>query len=245
MGERNKVIGIILRGIHLPRFPGKPLAAIGGKSMIQRVYEQAQQCSSLDTVIVATDDERIYGHVLAFGGNAMMTASHHQSGTERCAEVMEHTDTEYDVVLNIQGDEPFIQPQQLDIVIGAFENASTDIATLALPLQPASEIANPNVVKVVFSNQGKALYFSRNVIPFPRHDGAQYFKHIGLYGYRSSILKTIVALPPGMLERTESLEQLRWLENGYTIQVCSTDFAAPGVDTPEDLIKAEEFLQKK
>ncbi len=230
-----KVLGIIPARFASTRFPGKPLAEIDGKSMIMRVYDQAKKVNALHTVVVATDDQRIFDHVTAAGGAVMMTAGTHQSGTDRCGEILQLLNDHFDVVVNIQGDEPFIQPVQIEKLIHAFADAETEIATLAKSIFHTTEIQNPHVVKVVFNMQHRALYFSRSVIPFPRNDSGRYFKHIGLYAYRSAILKKIVALPQTQLEKTESLEQLRWLENGYSITVVETDIDTTGIDTPEDL----------
>ena len=217
---------------------------IDGKSMIQRVYEQASKSSSLTRVIVATDDSRIYDHVKSFNGNVVMTSSEHLNGTSRCWEVVEQSDENYNVVVNIQGDEPFIDPVQINQVAELFENNEVEIATLVKKIDESTELFNPNVVKAVFDREKKALFFSRQPIPFLRgipkdewlrkHD---YFKHIGIYAYRSDILKKIVKLKPSELEKAESLEQLRWLENGFNINVQVTAIEAVSIDTPDDLLK--------
>lgn len=239
-------IGIIPARYASSRFPGKPLAIIKGKSMIQRVYEQASKAKSLSEVFVATDDKRIYEHVQSFGGKVLMTDTNHPSGTDRCNQVVNHLlslGKSYDVVINIQGDEPYINPIQIDQLSEAFMEAETEIATLIKPIRNADELNNPNVVKVVRQKNGKALYFSRFPIPFNRGNASEifetteYFKHLGIYAYRSEILTQICALPKSKLEEAESLEQLRWLENGYGIQTKITDFESFAVDSPEDLLK--------
>jgi 3-deoxy-manno-octulosonate cytidylyltransferase (CMP-KDO synthetase) len=227
------------------RFPGKPLALINGKTMIRRVYDQAAHAQSLSKVVVATDDRRIFDHVAAFGGEVMMTSSKHQSGTSRCAEIIERSGAaDPDVVINIQGDEPFIDPQQIDKLAALFSNTGIQIATLIKKIASAEELLNPNVVKVVTASDGKALYFSRAAIPFVRGytegeflDTAAFYKHIGIYAYRTEVLKHIIKLPAGALETAESLEQLRWLEHGLTIHTALTHLESFAVDTPEDLSK--------
>lgn len=229
------------------RFPGKPLAEIGGKPMIQHVVEKAAQVAQ--DVFVATDDERIYSCVTAFGGRAVMTSTTHRSGTDRCFEaysrIVEENHKAYDVIVNIQGDEPFIRPEQVEALTGCFEDPQVQIATLAKRFEHKADIFDPNKVKVVFSVRQTALYFSRSAIPFCRgveKDGwlltVPFYKHVGMYAYRPAVLQEITALPPGILEKAESLEQLRWLENGYTVAVCLTDHESIGIDTPEDLEKA-------
>ena len=246
-----KTIGIIPARYASTRFPGKPLVDIAGKSMIQRVYEQAKRVPDLSAVYVATDDARIFDHVEAFGGKAVMTLDSHQSGTDRCAEVLELLeDEEIGFVVNIQGDEPFISPEQIqqliDIIRGNLTGNTSQnppLATLAKQITSTKELFNDNVVKVVFDNQLSALYFSRNPIPFVRGKeredwltGHLFFKHIGLYAYRADVLLDIAKLQTGLLEKMESLEQLRWLENGFAIQCGITDKETIGIDTPEDLI---------
>lgn len=224
------------------RFPGKPLVEIQGKTMIQRVYEQASKVVAFNKVIVATDDQRIFDHVLSFGGEVEMTASYHASGTDRCAEVAAKLQ-DIDIVINIQGDEPFIQPVQIEAVINPFlKNKNIAISTLAKKLEDIEAVFYPNVVKVVFNQKQEALYFSRNPIPFvrgvPREnwlEKANFYKHIGLYGFKKETLLKLAQLPKGKLEQVESLEQLRWLEAGYSIYVGLTDLEAIGIDTPEDL----------
>ncbi|MBN1650969.1 MAG: 3-deoxy-manno-octulosonate cytidylyltransferase [Bacteroidales bacterium] len=242
-----RILGIIPARYESSRFPGKPLAMIQGKSMIQRVYEQASKAKSLNQLLVATDDERIFKHVQSFGAKVLMTSSAHLSGTDRCNEVVEklQADTDmFDIVVNIQGDEPFINPLQIDQLSAAFEQKTTEIATLIKPIKDKEVLNNPNVVKVVRQLNGKALYFSRFPIPYfrgmPDEDvftKAIYFKHLGIYAYRTEILHRICALDKSILEDTESLEQLRWLENGFSIHTEITTFESMAVDTPEDLLK--------
>lgn len=244
-----KFIGIIPARYASTRFPGKPLADIKGKPMVQRVYEQASKV--LPVVYVATDDERIYNAVKSFGGNAVMTSAKHSSGTDRCSEAVKKAEQEreevYDVVVNIQGDEPFIAPEMLLKVMSCFNDAKTDIATLVKPFAADEDIFNPNSPKVVVGATNFALYFSRSAIPYLRGVDQQewqqkhtFLKHIGLYGYRTKVLHQLTQLPQGNMEVAESLEQLRWLENGYSIKVERTEHQSIGIDTPEDLAKALE-----
>ena len=245
-----KIVGIIPARFASTRFPGKPLVEIQGKSMIQRVYEQCCK-SNLQTTIVATDDQRIKTHVEAFGGKVVMTKSTHQTGTDRCAEVAEDL-LEAEVILNVQGDEPFIDPSDINKVIALLVEKNYQIATLAMPIEDPAIIQNENVVKVVFAKNQQALYFSRSSIPFVREGLIEssitlleaspsqklkpiFHKHIGLYGFQKSTLLEISKLPQSTLEKTESLEQLRWLENGYHIGVDITTTESLSVDTPEDL----------
>ncbi|HEY0896563.1 MAG TPA: 3-deoxy-manno-octulosonate cytidylyltransferase [Sphingobacteriaceae bacterium] len=236
-----KVLGVIPARFASTRFPGKPLADIGGKSMIRRVYEQARQCPSLQQVVVATDDRRIADHVTGFGGQAVLTGSGHQSGTDRCAEVARLL-PEYDVYINIQGDEPFIDPGQITAVAACFGSAGTVLATLIKKVSSPEELMNPNTPKVVINSRSEAIYFSRTPIPYFRGlepaswlSGHTYYKHIGIYGYRKDTLQQITGLPVSPLERTEALEQLRWIENGFSIRVAETAAETQAVDTPEDL----------
>ncbi len=242
-----KVLGIIPSRYASTRFPGKPLADICGKSMVQRVYEQVKAAAGVEKVMVATDDNRIVRHVESFGGNVMLTKSNHANGTSRCREVVEKLEKQghyFDVIINIQGDEPLIQPKQISQLIALFANETTDIATLAHPIKEMEELMNPNAVKVVTGVQKQALYFSRQAIPFVRGENPEnwfgrsiFYKHLGLYAYRTSVLKKIVMLPFGKLEQSEKLEQLRWLENGFVIKVGITDYEGVGVDVPGDIIK--------
>lgn len=239
-----KILGIIPARYGSTRFPGKPLVDIDGKTMIQRVYEQAKQTTLLSDVVVATDDERIFNEVSRFNGKVVMTSSAHQSGTDRCAEVVNKLTENYDVIINIQGDEPFIDPKQITQLCNCFLDEKTQIATLIKKIDNPTELFNENKVKVTFNVNHFAIYFSRNAIPFFRgevhenwlnkHD---YYKHIGIYGYKTEILKKITDLKPSSLELAEGLEQLRWLENGYNIKVAETKLEAISIDTPEDLKK--------
>ncbi len=245
-----KFIAIIPARYASTRFPGKPLAMLGGKSVIQRVYEQV--AGVLDEAVVATDDERIYDAVRAFGGRVEMTSTTHRSGTDRCWEAYCKQGEQFDVVINVQGDEPFIQPAQLEALKHCFDRPETDIATLVKPFTEADGLAaleNPNSPKVVVDQAGCALYFSRSVIPYLRGIPQQewlsrhtFYKHIGIYAFRTEILKQVTTLPQSTLELCESLEQLRWLENGYKIGVGITEMETIGIDTPEDLAKAEAYL---
>lgn len=238
------ILGIIPARYASSRFPGKPLVDIAGKSMIQRVYEQASK--ALTNVYVATDDSRIFEAVNQSGGKAVMTDVNHQSGTDRCNEALSIIEKKegktYDVVINIQGDEPFVDPHLLDTLAGCFKSSVTEIATLVKPLEEAHDLWDPNKPKVIFNPSYEALYFSRSAIPYlrqyPKEEWLQhnsYYLHIGLYAYRSDILREITLLPPSHLELAESLEQLRWLENGYKISVRAVEYNSIGIDTPEDL----------
>ena len=238
-----KIIGIIPARYNSTRFPGKPLVEIDGMSMIMRVYTQARKVNSFNKIIVATDDQRIYDHVLQAGGEVMMTSTEHISGTDRCGEVISKIKEDFDVVINIQGDEPFIQPEQLNLLISAFNDPKTEIATLIKTIHQEQEIQNPNLVKVVKSLNNNALYFSRSVIPFPRNPFLEYFKHIGIYGYRTTILRKLITLSPTQLEKAESLEQLRWLENGFSIKTVVTEIETAGIDTPEDLTRVLQQMK--
>lgn len=247
-----KFIGIIPARYASTRFPAKPLAMLGGKPVIQRVYEQV--CGVLDEAYVATDDERIETVVKSFGGKVVMTSVNHKSGTDRCYEAYTKVGDGYDVIVNIQGDEPFIQRSQLVAVKACFDDETTQIATLVKPFTPENgfdALENVNSPKVVVDKRMNALYFSRSIIPFMRNkdknewlSGHTYYKHIGLYAYRASVLKEITSLPQSSLELAESLEQLRWLENGYKIKVGLTNVETIGIDTPADLERAENFLKQ-
>ncbi|MDO4823732.1 MAG: 3-deoxy-manno-octulosonate cytidylyltransferase [Bacteroidales bacterium] len=236
------------------RFPGKPLAILGGKTVIERVYTQVK--GTFERAVVATDDERIEEAVKNFGGEVVMTSPNHKSGTDRCYEALRRVGEEdYDVVVNIQGDEPFIQASQLETVKACFDDPVTDIATLVKPFTPEDGIdavRNPNSPKVVLNQNMEAMYFSRSVIPYLRNKDQEnwlnyhtFYKHIGLYAYKTRVLKQITSLPQSPLELAESLEQLRWLENGYTIKVGLTNVETIGIDTPADLERAENFLNNK
>lgn len=242
-----KIIGIIPARYGSTRFPGKPLADIHGKSMIRRVHEQAGKAGVLDEVIIATDDRRILSHVLDFGGKAVLTSDRHGSGTERCLEALDVWSRKlgktWDGVINIQGDEPFIHPEQIMQIAGMLEQRAP-IATLVKEITDDNEVADPNVVKVVAGEKGQAVYFSRAVVPFVGKSNQMngpgsfpFLKHVGIYGYQAEILRAIALLPPTSLEKTESLEQLRWLGHGYNIFIAKTDRENIAVDTPEDLSK--------
>ena len=242
-----RVAGIIPARYASTRFPGKPLVMINGKSMIERVFNQASQCSLLKTVIVATDDERIASHVSAFGGKVVMTSAHHPSGTDRIAEtiaLLEKENEFYDIAVNIQGDEPYIRPEQIEKVIRLFSQEEVELATLIKSITEQEELFNPNVVKVLTDHEGRALLFSRSPIPHIRGKAEEawlehftFYKHIGIYSYRTETLKKIAALPPAPPEIAESLEQLRWLWYGHQIYTDITDLETFGIDTPEDLSK--------
>jgi len=249
MSRTADFIGIIPSRYASTRFPGKPLADIFGKPMIQRVYEQAAK--AIDTVFVATDDTRIFRAVEAFGGRAVMTSPDHNSGTDRCAEAVlraeSATGKSFSAVVNIQGDEPFTEPAQLQLLMSCFSSKDTEIATLVRPVASAEELADPNRPKVVVGSHGEALYFSRAAIPYLRgkqpgtwHQHHPFYLHIGIYAYRRDILQKITALPQSPLELAESLEQLRWIENGYRIAVRETRHDSFGIDTPEDLKRLTE-----
>lgn len=233
------------------RFPGKPLAMLGGKPVIQRVWERVTEVFA--DAAVATDDQRIADAVTSFGGRVIMTSTEHRSGTDRCREAVEKSGITCDVVVNVQGDEPFIATSQLHAIARCFDDPTTDIATLVKPFTEVDGLAaleNPNSPKVVLDSENRALYFSRSVIPYlrgvPREEWLShhtFYKHIGMYAFRREVLQAVTSLPQSPLERAESLEQLRWLENGYRITVGISDVETVGIDTPEDLERAERFLQ--
>ena len=238
------ILGVIPSRYASTRFPGKPLIDIDGKTMIQRVYEQAKKASSLIDVVVATDDDRIFKEVRRFGGNVVMTSPSHESGTERCNEVLENFSSKIDVVVNVQGDEPFVDPEQINQLCSCFDDKHTDIATLVKEIKDNEELFNPNRPKVEIGENGFAKMFSRDAIPVIKGvkktewlNQQKYYKHIGLYGYRAAVLRKIYKLTPSPLEIKERLEQLRWLENNYKIKVAETTFEAIAIDTPEDLKK--------
>lgn len=248
-----KFIGVIPARYASTRFPGKPLALLGGVPIIERVYKQVD--GLLDKVVVATDDNRIYDVVKGFGGNVVMTSSNHKSGTDRVKEAYDINGEAYDVVVNIQGDEPFIQAAQIKLLCECFNDDNVDIATLVKPFTVKDgfdALSNPNSPKVVVDKEMHALYFSRSIIPYLRGVEKEewlskhtYYKHIGLYAYRSDVLDEITNMPQSALEMAESLEQLRWLENGMTIKVGITNLETIGIDTPDDLRRAEEYLASK
>lgn len=249
-----KFIGIIPARYASTRFPGKPLADMDGKPMIQRVYEQVS--TVLESVYVATDDSRIEEAVRKFGGQVVMTSAQHRSGTDRCYEAYTKIGQSYDVIINIQGDEPFIHSSQIEALKDCFADPSTEIATLVKPFRSDDDfeaaLFNPNTPKVVLNKRNEALYFSRSIIPYIRGEKHTewlskhtFYKHIGLYAYRPAVLKDITSLPPSSLELAESLEQLRWLENGYRIKVGITEEETIGIDTPEDMQRAIDFLKHR
>jgi len=243
-----KAYGIIPARFYSTRLEGKPLVDLVGKPMIQRVYERASLAASLSSLIVATDDERILKKVIEFGGEAILTSSLHQSGTDRIAEVVRKKDYKNsDIIVNIQGDQPVIEPRIIDKAVSMFEkSAALNMVTLAVPIKEGADSINPNIVKVVMDDEGFALYFSRSPIPYFRGQVNRpiYYKHIGLYAYRKEFLLKFAALPKGKLEMAESLEQLRALENGFRIKVALIDFDSVEVDTPEDLGKVKKFIEK-
>lgn len=244
-----KILGVIPSRYASTRFPGKPLADIAGKSMVNRVYDQALKSGMLNKVVVATDDSRIYDHVASFGGNVMMTSENHLNGTTRCFEVyhnLKNKGEEYDVIINIQGDEPMIDPSSIDKVANIFYDQNAKIGTLVKEISHEDELFNPNVVKAIIDNNDYAIYFSREALPYLRNEQKinwlsvnTFYKHIGIYGFRNEVLTEIIDLPVGKLEKAESLEQLRWVENNIAIKVNFTDFESIGIDTPDDLIKLE------
>ncbi|WP_372931753.1 3-deoxy-manno-octulosonate cytidylyltransferase [Mariniphaga sediminis] len=245
-----KFIALIPARFQSTRFPGKPLAVLGGIPVIQWVYENAVQ--ALDNVWVATDDDRIFNAVTSFGGKAVRTMSSHRSGTDRCAEAARllEKETDFDIVINIQGDEPFIKAEQIKQLMACFDE-TTEIATLIKEIETTEELFNPNRPKVVLDDYQNALYFSRSPIPFVRGEKENswllantFWAHIGMYAYRKEVLQKITQLSPGKLERVEALEQLRWLENGYRIKTAVTRFQSIGIDTPDDLQMAAEWLKK-
>lgn len=245
-----KVLGIIPARYASTRFPGKPLAMIKGKTMIQRVVEQAWK-SKLDAVVVATDDMRIADEVLGFGGQYVLTDPNHRSGTDRCREALDTLETQYDAVVNIQGDEPFIDPRQINALVDLISEEETQIASLVKRIDDEDALFSTNTVKVVMDNEGKALYFSRNPIPFMRNvareqwlENGVFYQHVGIYAYKTEVLRRIAALPPSKLEMAESLEQLRWLENGLPIRMAVTNLMNVSIDTPSDLDKVERLTMK-
>lgn len=245
-----QILGIIPARYASTRFPAKALVDIGGKSMIQRVYEQSVQATKLSKVVVATDDVRIFDHVRDFGGTAIMTSEDHQSGTDRCFEALTKTAGTFDYVINIQGDEPFISPEPINRLADAL-NSETELATLVKVIDNQEILFNVNVPKAVLNKRGEVLYFSRQTIPYLRSSEPdnwlsehKFYKHIGIYAYRVDVLEAITKLPVSSLEKAEALEQLRWLENGYVIKAVVTSDDSHGVDTPEDLERvSRKFLR--
>lgn len=247
-----KIIGVIPARYASTRFAAKVLAEIDGKPIIQWVYERAKQAKSLAKVIVATDHLKVKEAVEAFGGEVVMTKAAHPSGTDRCFEALQKQSEQYDFLINIQGDEPFIQAEQIDILAACLENKNTQIATLINPISEQEDLFNKNVVKVVYNQNKKAIYFSRHPIPYLRNHPKEewlkqhlFYRHIGIYAYRTDVLEALTSLEPSWLERCESLEQLRWLENEYSIHVAVSPYQSMGIDTPEDLQKAIQYLASK
>jgi 3-deoxy-manno-octulosonate cytidylyltransferase (CMP-KDO synthetase) len=245
------IFGIIPARFASTRFPGKPLADIGGVSMIERVYSQAKKAPSLAEVIVATDDSAIEKEVTRFGGKVCLTSPDHPSGTDRCAEVIGKLNLRGDAIINIQGDEPFIDPRQIDLLCSCFEDPRTELATLIKKIESPEVLLNPNSPKVIVDRHGFAIYFSRHPIPYVRASSTDqwlnrhtFFQHIGIYGYTPGILQRITQLPPSALEKAESLEQLRWLENGFRIKTAVTPYETIAIDTPEDLERIVAGLNK-
>jgi 3-deoxy-manno-octulosonate cytidylyltransferase (CMP-KDO synthetase) len=243
------IVGIIPARYASSRFPGKPLVDIKGKSMLQRVYEQAAKSKSLHKILVATDDERIFNHVKVFGGEAVMTAADHPSGTDRCRDALQQLKEDYQYVINIQGDEPFIEPQQIDELAAVLKDGSVELATQMIPVDNYEILFDKGEVKIVLNKNNEALYFSRMVIPFIKgveetewHKHHQYYRHVGMYAYRKDILQQITKLPVSSLEKAESLEQLRWIENGFSIKCVTTKFESHCIDTPEDIEKVLQLL---
>lgn len=245
-----KIVGIIPARYASTRLPGKPLIGLKGKSMVKSVYDNALQAKYLNDVVVATDNHSIYHHVENFGGKVVMTHTRHKTGTDRCAEAYEKLDEYYDFVINIQCDEPFLPPLQLD-VLSSILDEDVQIGTLVKKIDDLHLLFNPNTPKVIFTKDWQAIYFSRQSIPFNRdHENQEwmqhhtYYKHIGIYAYRSDILKIITHLPVSGLEQAESLEQLRWIENGYKIKLQETEYESYGIDTPEDLEIVKKMIEK-
>lgn len=244
-----KVLIVIPSRYGSTRFEGKPLVDIAGKSLVRRTYEQAMKAGLNSKVIVATDDERIYNHVTEFG-NCMMTSTMHPSGTDRCFEVYDKLKEPYDVLINLQGDEPFILPSQVESLADCFANRGTQIATLRKPIHSNDELMNPNIVKVLVNQYAEAIYFSRQAIPYLRgteqqdwHKAYPYFRHVGIYGFRTDVIPLLKHLPASGLEKAESLEQLRWIEHSFKIRVADTDFISPAIDSPGDLLAVDNFLK--
>ena len=247
----SSILGIIPARYASSRFPGKPLINILGKSMIERVYEQAKKSSLLSDVVVATDDARIFDHVQSFGGKVVMTQENHPSGTDRSFEALKNTGTHYDYVINIQGDEPFIDPSQIDLLCNICDG-KTELATLMIPVDSHEVLFDMGEVKITLNTNMEALYFSRMVIPFIKgkpqeewHKCHKYYRHVGMYAYRNDVLEQITKLQPSSLENAESLEQLRWLENGFKVKCAITQFDSHCIDTPEDIEKVIRLMNIK
>ena len=246
------IVGIIPARYASTRFPGKPLIDIQGKTMIHRVYEQALKSKHLDKVIVATDDERIFNHVKDFGGEAVITAEHHPSGTDRCWDALQQLKGNFQYVINIQGDEPFIQPEQIDELAAILKDGTVELATQMILVDNHEILFDKGEVKIVLNTNKEALYFSRMVIPFIKgvdekdwHLHHDYYRHVGMYAYRKDILEKITKVPVSSLEKSESLEQLRWLENGFNIKCVTTKYESHCIDTPEDVDKVLVLLNKQ
>lgn len=245
------IVGIIPARYASTRFPGKPLIDIEGKTMLQRVYEQAAKSKLLNKVVVATDDERIFNHVKSFSGEVVMTAEHHPSGTDRCMDALQQLAGNYNYVINIQGDEPFIVPEQIDELAAVLQDGTTELATQMIAVDSYEILFDKGEVKIVLNTNNEALYFSRMVIPFIKgveekewHLHHQYYRHVGMYAYRKDILQKITQLPVAALEKAESLEQLRWIENGFTIKCVVTKYDSHCIDTPEDVVKVLQLMNK-
>jgi 3-deoxy-manno-octulosonate cytidylyltransferase (CMP-KDO synthetase) len=243
------ILGIIPARYASTRFPGKPLVEIEGKSMIRRVYEQASQAKTIDKLVVATDDDRIAAHVKAFGGEVVMTKAEHPSGTDRCYEAFKNVAGDFNYIINIQGDEPFLDPQQID-ELGAVCKGQTELATQMIKVDNSAFLFDQGEVKIVLNHENEALYFSRMVIPFIKgkpeaewHLHHSYYRHVGMYAYRRDVLQAITKLPVSALEKAESLEQLRWLEAGYKIKCVETTFDSHCVDTPEDIERVLKLMK--
>jgi 3-deoxy-manno-octulosonate cytidylyltransferase (CMP-KDO synthetase) len=245
------IVGIIPARYESSRFPGKPLIDISGKSMIRHVYEQSVKSSALAKVVVATDDQRILDHVTAFGGEAVLTGSHHASGTDRCFEALGLLKNSYQYIINIQGDEPFIEPGQIDELGEVLNDSHVEIATQMIEVKSDQELFDPGEAKIVLNENREALYFSRSPIPFVRNAARQewhsqhvFYRQVGMYAYRNDILKKITKLPVSSLEKAESLEQLRWLQNGFTIKCVITKYESHCVDMPEDVARILKLMRK-
>lgn len=242
------ILGIIPARYASTRFPGKPLIPILGKSMIQRVYEQAKKSTLLNEVVIATDDERIYNHIMEFGGKAVYTKTEHPSGTDRCYEALQKTSGGFDYIINIQGDEPFVDPTQIDLLANVCDG-KTELATLMIPVDSHEVLFDMGEVKITLNTNNEALYFSRMVIPFIKgkpqeewHKHHNYYRHVGMYAYRKDVLEAVTKLKPSSLENAESLEQLRWLENGFKVKCAITNFDSHCIDTPDDIEKVLRLM---
>ena len=246
-----RILGVIPARYASTRFPGKALAVIAGISMIERVYHQTAQANCFSNIVVATDNDLIFNHVLHFGGNAVMTSLQHPSGTDRCFEALQKTAGTFDFVINIQGDEPFVSPAQLETLAAVLHDPNVELATLIMQITDIQQLTDPGEAKVVLNTHQEAIYFSRSPVPFVRNadpaywlEHAVFYRHVGMYAYRTDVLEKITQLPPSALEIAESLEQLRWIENGFRIKVAFTNEETPCIDTPEDLDKALSWMKK-